>query len=382
MNFNFQKSKHPTIGVEIEIQILDSNTLDLIPQSEKLLKLCQENNLERVKTEVHQSMLEVDSEISLNVKECKKYLKSRLIQLNELAEHSGLRLGLTGTHPFQHWKDRLISKQDRYEFLHEKFQWLIRRMNVYGLHVHVGMTSKDKALAVSRGMIQYLPHLLALSSNSPFWQGIDTGMQCSRVSVIESFPYAGLPLPFNKWKEFEHYYNTLHQVGVIGSLKDLYWHIRPNLSFGTIEFRMCDVMITLSETMALVALIHCLVARIYRQIDEQPSQKLLTQESYWIAPHNQWIAARDGLQGEIVIDLEGRRQMISEGVLDLIEQLSSIAKDLNCLEELQDLKKILSHGNGAQKQRSIYAKTESLREVVAVANREFKKDLQIKRSLF
>ncbi len=376
MNLHFSGSNTPTIGVEIELQILDPDSLDLTPQSEKILQLCQEYGLERVKTEIHQSMLEIDSEICLNVQECKNYLRGRLIRLNEIAEASGLKLGITGTHPFQHWKERLISNQERYLSLHDKFQWLVRRMNVYGVHVHIAMPSGNHALAISRATMRYLPILLALSANSPFWQGIATGMQSSRVNILESFPYSGLPLSFASWHEFEHYYSSLHRVGAIHSLKDLYWYIRPNLSFGTIEFRICDTMSTLSETMALVALIHCLTVSIHEEMKNGSYNESWTLEHQWIAPHNLWIAARDGLEGTIVTDPMGNTEKISDAIISLIDRLSPVASRLDCKEELFFVKQIVTQGNGAQRQLATFAKTSSLRDVVAMANREFQEDLQ------
>lgn len=375
MDFQFKNSERLSIGVEIELQILDPETLDLAPESERLLAICKEQKIERVKAEIHQSMLEIDSEISSTVKECRKYLKLRMEGLNEIAERSGLRIGMTGTHPFQKWKHRLISKGDRYEYIYEKYQWLARRMNVYGLHVHVGMPSGNRALAVSKAMVPYMPHLLALSANSPFWQGIDTGMQSSRISVMESFPFAGVPPHFADWEDLSTYCKTLYRAGAIQSLKDLYWFIRPNLSFGTIEFRICDTMTTLSETMALVALIHCLVDRVSERLDQNPNDGLFSAELHWIAPHNQWVAARDGVDGIIIADPKGRTGKISEGLAKLIEELTPNAQKLDCLEELQSLKAVLTEGNGACRQRAVYAESGSLRQVVDESCSRFRNDL-------
>ncbi len=374
--FEFNGSDKPTIGVEIELQILDQDTLDLAPHSDKLLQLCHQQGIERIKTEIHQSMVEVDSEISLNVKECYEFLKKRITDLDEIAESLGLRLGVTATHPFQHWADRLITNQDRYQNLHEKYQWLARRMNVYGLHVHVGIRSGERALAVSHTLNRYLPHLLALSANSPFWQGLDTGMQSSRINIMDAFPFAGLPQNFLRWQDFEHYYLTLKRVGAIQSLKDLYWHIRPNLEFGTLEIRICDAMSSLSETMAVVALIQCLTVWIDENLSENPLEKWTT-EHFWIAPENQWIAARDGLEGVIITDLSGTRKKISDEILELIETLSPIAKRLNCHEELESINTIIKTGNGAQRQRKIYSETNSLEKVVELSLCEFQSNLSM-----
>jgi carboxylate-amine ligase len=371
MPLEFIGSSKPTIGVEIELQILDPKSLDLIPKAELLIEKCQSLDIERVKTEIHLSMLEVDSEISDDVKQCRNFLSSRIHRLNLTAKELGLQLAVLGTHPFQRWRDRIISNQDRYQNVYQKYQWLARRVNVYGLHVHIGIESGEQAIRLSNALVQYLPHLLALSANSPFWQGIDTWMQSSRVNIMESFPLAGIPHPFNQWSDFEHYCETLERAGAIRSIKDLYWYIRPNLEFGTIEFRICDALSTLDETMAIVALIQSLVVFVSRNIETHPHEWLWSKEQQWIAPENQWNAARDGLEGIITTDAGKQRQKISESILQLVDRLSPTARSLNCFEELQYINQIVTNGNGAQRQRNLYQKTHSLRDVVKASVMEF-----------
>lgn len=356
MSLEFVGSPKPTIGVEIELQIIDPKTLDLTPQAELLLNKCR---VDRVTAEIHQSMIEINSEVSDDVKQCREFLNARMQSLNTLANELGLQIAISGTHPFQRWEERLITNDERYQDLLQKYRWLVRRMNVYGLHVHVGVKSGEQALKISNALVRYLPHLLALSANSPFWQGIDTGMQSSRVNIMESFPLSGIPPQFHSWEEFEHYCETLKRTGAIGSIKDLYWFIRPNLKFGTIEFRICDALSTLDETMALVALIQSLVVFVSNDAQEWVWSK----EEQWIAPENQWHAARDGLDG-VITDSAGNRQKISESVQELIEKLSPTARSLNCLEELQSINQMITHGNGAQRQRKLFEETGSLLDVV------------------
>lgn len=370
MSLEFKGSSKPTIGVEIELQIIDPDSLDLIPKSELLLEKCQESGLDRVKVEIHQSMLEIDSEISYNVKQCRECLSSTIQRLNIFSINLGLQLAIAGTHPFQRWNDRIISNVDRYQDLHKKYQWLVRRMNVYGLHVHIGVKSGQHALAISNALSPYLPHLLALSANSPFWQGVDTGMQSSRVNIMQSFPFGGNPHSFNSWSEFEHYYETLKRAGAISSMKDLYWFIRPNLQFGTIEFRICDAMSSLDDTMAIVAMIQCMVVYFGEKIETNPEQFLWSKEQQWIAPENLWTAERDGLDGIITIN-SYKKQKIAESIQELITMLVPTAKKLNCFEELQHIEHIISYGNGAQRQLDIFNKTNSFREVVKASIREF-----------
>lgn len=370
MPLEFQGSSKPTIGVELELQLLNPQSYDLIPLAEDLLAVCKSIGDERVKCEVHQSMIEVDSEVSKDVKECRQYLKDRLLSVNEIAERVGVELAMTGTHPFQCWPERLISNSDRYRYLHEKYRWVFRRMNVYGMHVHIGVSSGERALAICRAMTKYLPHLLALSGNSPFWHGVDTGMQSSRISILDAFPFAGMPKRISSWKEFENYYDTLYKVGAIKTFKDFYWYIRPNLLYGTIEVRICDVMTTLDETMALTALIQCLAAEINEKLDAGIELEQ-SPELQWIAPENMLIAARDGLEGRIIVDLDGTRQQIAEEIFKLADALLPMAKKLNCEEELLYLHSMIKRGNGAQRQRKIFQETGSLREVVMQSRAEF-----------
>lgn len=372
MAFLFHSSDKPSIGVEIELQLLDPNTLDLVPLAEKLLAACRSEGLARVKCEIHQSMVEIDSEISKDVKECHSFLSNRLKRLFEVAESLDITLGVTGTHPFQKWEDRLISAGNRYEWLHDKYRWLFKRMNVYGLHVHVGVKSGDRALSISRHLAPFLPHLLALSANSPFWHSVDTGMNSTRINIMDSFPFGGRPTTFDTWEEFELYVKTLEKCNVIASLKDLYWHIRPNLDFGTLEFRICDGMMTLSETMSAVALIHCLVVWADENLETFSS---IPKDYYWIEKENLWLAARDGLSASILLNTEGKRVKIADELHALVERLMPTAEKLNCKEELIFIHEMIRNGNGAQKQRAIYEKSGDYREVVAKSIEALKSDL-------
>lgn len=215
MAIQFFGSPRPTIGVEIEIQLIDPETRDLTPESIALLELCRARRIERVKAEITQSMVEIDTEISNDVKECRIYLDKRIAQIRSVAQELGLHLAVSGTHPFQHWSQRKIYPSERYQYLLDKFQWLARRLTVYGLHVHIGVEGGEKAIAISNAAIRYLPHLLVLSASSPYWEGIDTGMQSSRAGVIESYPISGLPYYFPNWQEFEKYCDTLLHTGAI-----------------------------------------------------------------------------------------------------------------------------------------------------------------------
>lgn len=368
----FVGSSRPTIGVEIELQLIDPDTRDLTPKSIQLLELCEKAGLDRVKAEITQSMIEVNSEVCDDVKEARKHLEWRIATLRTLAGELGVELNSSGTHPFQRWTERKIHPTERYVYILDKFKWLARRLTVYGVHVHVGVENGEKAIALSNALMQYLPHLLALSASSPYWESVDTGMASCRAGIMESFPISGLPYYFPNWKEFEKYCEVLQRSGAIVSLKDLYWYLRPNPEFGTIEFRICDAMPTLKETMALVAMMHCLVVWVSEGLAAGTRSRTVRMHRYWIAPENQWVAARDGLDAMIITNQEGERRNLKNEILHLVDQLDPIATRLNCREELSDVREIVQSGTSASRQRMVFEESQSLQAVVDALINEFK----------
>lgn len=374
MAIAFASSPRPTIGVEVELQLIDPQTLDLTARSIELLKLCAQRKIQRIKAELTQSMIEIDTEVSTDVKECRRSLELRLLALRALCEDLGVKLCVAGTHPFQHWTERKIYPSPRYEYLLQKFQWLARRITVYGLHVHIGVKSGEHAVAISNHILKYLPHLLALSTSSPFWEGADTGMESCRLSVLESFPLSGLPYYFPDWLGFEDYCETLLGLGAIASLKDLYWFIRPSPGYGTLEFRICDGIPTVTETMAVVALIQALVVFIDQGLHDGSRPRKVSMRRYWIAPENCWIAARDGLDGMIIREETGQRVKIADELLLLVDRLRPVAQKLNSDEELLHIKQMIRNGSSAKRQRARFAATQSLPAVVKGLINELEND--------
>lgn len=358
----------------MELQLIDPITLDLTPRSIELLDVCELRGFERIKAEISQSMVEVDTEISTDVKECRAHLERQIRQLRSAASSLGIYLCTSGTHPYQRWTNDKIYPSNRYEYLLRKFQWLARRLTIYSVHVHIGISSGEQAIAISNQLIPYLPHLLALSASSPYWEGVDTGMHSCRAGVLSSFPISGVPYYFPDWKGFENYCDTLLHVGAIASLKDLYWFIRPNPGYGTLEFRICDSIATLSETMAVVALIQALVVEIDEGLKSGARKREVSMRNYWIAPENIWIAARDGLEGMIILDEHGQRRSIADDVHMLIERLLPVARRLNSEEELLYLREIIRRGTSATRQRVVYCQTSSFPAVVTALIKELETD--------
>ena len=250
-------------------------------------------------------------------------------------------------------------------------------MTIFGLHVHVGIRSGDRAIGVINRLVDFIPHFLALSSSSPFWGGRDTHMASCRAAVFSSFPTGGLPPHFKNWKAFSDYFSFLKKQEAVYSLRDIYWDIRPHFDFGTIELRVCDGLSTLSETMALAAFVQCLVVFLDEETSKKKSSEEEEKKRFWIAPENKWQAARYGLEGRIIDLKSGKRKWIKDDLRTWVEKLSPIAKKLNCHDELFFVERILQTGSSADRQRRVYEETGSLAQVVKALVKEFKNDTPV-----
>lgn len=371
MSIEFFGSDEPSLGVEIEMQLIDPATRDLTQKSIEFLNSCNRRGISNVKAEFTQSMIEFDSGKTYSVAECRNILGRKIEELKSVSNEVGVNLCLAGTHPFQRWSDRHIYPDQRYLYFQDKFRWLAKRLTVHGLHVHVGVESGEKAIALSNHLIGYLPYLLALSASSPYWQGTDTGLYSCRSGIMRSLPISGVPYFFVDWEEYQKCCEMLISSGAIESLKDLHWFIRPNPELGTLEFRICDIPQTFDETMSLVALSQCLIVYLSDEIDRGVRPKQIRMNRYWRAPENVWMAARDGLNGMVIRNDEGERVQISDAVSNLVDRLMPVAEDLKCVDELLGIKEILKHGPGALRQRSIYTEKQSYEAVVDSLIEEF-----------
>ena len=291
----FQPSEANTLGVELELQIIDPHTGDLAPGSVRILKLCEQEGLSGVTAELMQSMIEVKTGICQNVAEAQEQLWPVLRRLRNLATSLGYQLALGGTHPFNRGISGTVHPDERYERIQDRLAWLTYQRVVFGLHVHVGVPSGDMAMGIINMLIRYLPHLLAVSASSPFWHAQDTGLASCRSALYRMLPHAGVPRYFRTWKEFRTFYKVMRDTKAIRSAKDIYWDIRPCPSLGTVEFRVCDMPLTLSTTLGITALIHCLVISAQRLLEERPHLRRGDIRRHWVAVENKWLATRYGL---------------------------------------------------------------------------------------
>ena len=351
---SFHASTQPSVGVEVEVQILDRDTGDLAPGSVRILKACGEDGLQGVTAELMQSMIEVKTGVCHDVAAAREEIVTVLRRVRNIAGSLGYDLALGGTHPFHRTNTSTVFPDVRYERILDRLAWLTYQRVVFGLHVHVGMPSGDMAIAAINHLVRYLPHLVALSASSPFWQGVDTGLASARTALYRMLPHAGVPRYFANWKEFRTYCRVLRDCHTIASNKDIYWDIRPRPDLGTIEFRICDMPMTLTEVFQLVALMRTLAIATLRLLDEKPRSRHGDYRRQWVAVENKWLATRYGLDAIYIRTPGGKRRPLAYDLSELLERLLPVAKETGDAVFLASLKPVDKLVNGADRQRELY----------------------------
>ncbi|SCX47477.1 carboxylate-amine ligase [Klenkia marina] len=355
MEIRFSSSERASLGVEWELQLVDRETRQLTSGANEILAELTPEGLDehpKAKHELLQSTVEIITGICGTVAEAKADLAGTLAEVVEAADRRGLGVLCAGTHPMTDWQTQDISPKERYAQLVEKMQWLARRLQIFGVHVHVGVRSPDKIIPIVNALTQYVPHFLALSASSPYWVGADTGLASARSKVFEGMPTAGLPYQLSGWDGFEEYMETLISTHAIESVREVWWDIRPHPDFGTVELRICDGLPTLDEIGAVAALSQCLVEQFDREIDRGYT---LPVPASWVLRENKWRAARYGLDAEIIVDERGTVRPVREALADLVEELMPTARRLQCATELGDVLRILEVGGSYQRQRAVAA---------------------------
>lgn len=350
-----------TLGVEEEFQIVDPKTMELRSHIEEVLSDGNIHLLESARREMHQSVVETGTGICKDVAQARKEVTDLRTELAKVVKASGLTMASAGTHPFSHWLDQDITDHERYEGLVQELQAVARKNLIFGLHVHVGFPDRAAAIPVINAASYFVPHILALSANSPFWLGQDTGWGSYRVKVFESFPRTGLPQHFHSLSEYEDYVKLLVKLNCIDNPKKIWWDIRLHPTFDTIEFRMCDVQMRVDETIALVALIQALVSKLYRL-----NRSNLTFRIYrrMMLDENRFRAARYGTEGKLVDFAKQAEVPYAELFEELIEFVEDEAEILGTTAELNQLRQMMERGTGAQRQRKAYKETNSLEGVM------------------
>lgn len=364
----FNGSPAPTIGVEVELQIIDPNTRKMVNAGPRLIEAVGDHM--HVKPELLECVVELNTGICKDVAEVRADLGGRLQRVIAVCDELDLRLAGTGTHPFAQWGELAITDEERYLGLMERMQWLARRFMIFGLHVHVGVKNGEKAIAISNSLTAYLPFLLGLSASSPFWLGEDTGLASSRIKVFEALPTAGLPPYLRNWNQFVSYMNTLVTAGAISSIREVWWDVRPHLGFGTVEIRVCDGVNTLTEICALVALIQALVVHLDELYDAGGVLPVLKE---WTLKENKWRACRWGSDARIIINERGDQMSLARKLEEIIEELEPTARRLGSEEDLGRVRYLLANPS-FKRQRRLYEETRSLAAVVDACIEELRTD--------
>ncbi len=353
MEIPFVPSAGSSLGIEWELQLVSPETRELTSGAREILEeLSPGGEHPKAKHELLQSTIEILTGVCGTVGEATADLAATVEQLRPLAEARGLALMCAGTHPVTDWATQQISPNPRYAKLVEDMQWLGRRLQIFGVHVHVGVRSADKAVAITNALTAYVPHLLAVSASSPYWKGSDTGLASARSKVFEGLPTAGLPFQLKDWAQFESYMETLIKTGTIGSIKEVWWDIRPHPTYGTVELRICDGLPTLREVGMVAALSHCLVDSFDRELDKGYT---LPTPKGWVVRENKWRAARYGLDAGIIVGEDDRVVPVRAALAELVHELRPAAERLGCADELAAVNEIVEGGASYQRQRAVAA---------------------------
>ena len=351
----FNPSKSPTVGVEVEAQIVDNTTGDLVNIAENIVNGF--NNEDRVKHELYLSTVEITSSPSLDTNNTYDELSSIFKEVLNLANNNNAGLIATGTHPFALYEDQVITNVNpRYEEFAQKYGWAVRRLLTFGMHVHVGMDSKEKAVAVHDEIRKYLPLVLALSACSPFWRGKDTELYCSRLSVFQGLPNTGLPEPYFEWSEYEQSLKTLVAADVIKEkigYRQVWKDVRIHPAYGTVEVRIADSMPSLIDTVAVATFVQALAIKIG---DDWQNGNLDEPTPNWLIERNRWAAIKEGLNAKFIIDLEGRTKPIKEVIKNLTKEIKPIAESLGSLNRLNELENIFKSDNMVENMRNFHKK--------------------------
>ncbi len=356
----FTRNDKPTLGVEIELQLIDADTMELKNCIGDVLGALPESLREHVKPEIMQSYIEVNTEVCQTVSDVERALHTKLQGIEPALEQCNVRLGWGGTHPFSPWYEQKTTPNERYLRLLENLRDTARRLVSFGLHVHVGVDTGDKAVMICDRMLRYLPILLALSTNSPFWNGRNTGLHSQRSKVLEGLPTAGLPPLMRNWSEYVWLINHLVETQFIETIREIWWDLRPHHNFGTVEVRICDMPYNLDSVLALAALIQCLVHDLSIQIDEGMYQ---FDCHPMMVRQNKWRATRFGMDAVLVDPYSMEVKPVAELVTDLLPKLKDHAKTLKCEDHLELIRKILTDSTGSKRQLCVYESTHDLREV-------------------
>jgi len=357
-----------TLGVEEEYMVLDPVTLELKSHEQKIVQEGQKTIKDKVKAEMHQAVVEVGTDICQDVDEAYKDISLLRKTIFEIAGNAGLTVGAAGTHPFSRWEKQLITEHQRYNEIIAELQDAARSNLIFGLHVHVGMESRELANHIANSTRYFLPHIFALSTNSPFWEGRTTGYKSFRTKVFDKFPRTGIPDAFESIEAYDNYVKMLIKTNCIDNAKKIWWDLRVYPFFNTVEFRICDIPMTVDETITIAALFQAICARIYMLRSKNLNY---IQYSRALINENKWRASRYGLDGHL-IDFGKEEEVNTRALIyELLDFIDPVLDHLGSRHRVEYIHKILEQGTGADRQLRVYEHTNDLTAVVKYINESF-----------
>jgi carboxylate-amine ligase len=350
-----------TIGVEEEFQIIDPATCELRSHVMQLVSAASPDILDQVKGEMHQSIVETGTRICDNVSDLRIEMHRTRGELVAAAERAGLQVAAAGTHPFSSWIDQVISPGERYQNIVEELQQLARSLLIFGMHVHVAMPDKQTTIDMMNMVRYFLPHLLALSTSSPFWMGRNTGLKSFRTTVFRRFPRTGVPEQFESWSAYENFISLLVKLNCIDNGKKIWWDVRPHPTFGTLEFRMCDVTTKVEEAVAIAALTQAIIVKLHRLYTGNMGFRLYRRA---LIEENKWRAARYGIEGKLIDFGKEAEVPMRDLAVELLEFVDDVVDDLGSRSSVEYIHTILNEGTSAERQLRVYQETNDLKAVV------------------
>jgi glutamate---cysteine ligase / carboxylate-amine ligase len=360
--------KNFTLGIEEEYMVIDPHTRELRSHEQKIVTEGQKVIKDKVKAEMHQAVVEVGTDICRDIDEAYKDVSVLRKTISGIADQLGFRIAASGTHPFSHWESQLITDHVRYNEIVNELQEAARSNLIFGLHVHVGMENRDMANHIANSTRYFLPHIYALSTNSPFWEGRKTGYKSFRTKVFDKFPRTGIPETFESIEAYDNYIKLLVRTNCIDNAKKIWWDLRVHPFFNTVEFRICDVPMTIPETIAIAALFQAVCAKIYKL----RSQNLnFIQYSRALINENKWRASRYGIEGRM-IDF-GKEEEVNTRVLiyELLDFVDDVIEPLGSRHAISYISKMLDEGTGADRQLKVFEETGSLVSVMDYIHSQF-----------
>ena len=352
-----------SVGIEEEYQTIDPVTFDLRSHiAAEIIAKGKRQLDEQVKAEMHQSVVEVGTGVCRNMREARADIVNLRRQMVHLAQSNGLLLVAGATHPFADWRVQDIYPDERYLRVVEDMQLVARSNLIFGLHVHVGIENRDTAIHLMNQIRYFLPHLLALSSNSPFWLGMNTGLRSYRCKVFDKFPRTNIPDTFASWAEYETFVNLLVRTNCIDNAKKIWWDVRPHPFFSTLEVRICDIPMCVDETLAIAALIQATVAKLYKLHSKNQGYRMYSRS---LIMENKWRAARYGINGAM-IDFGLEQEVPTKDLIrEYLEFVDDVLDELDSREEVAYVEQMLERGTGADRQLEVFEASGDLRQVVA-----------------